>query len=259
MEFKDKIVVVTGAANGIGHGLAARFVAEGATVIASDLPGDTASAAATWIGARFVPADVGKEAEIAALVADVLAREGRIDLFCSNAGIASITDPMTDEAEWQRTLAINQMSHVWAARHVLPAMLERGEGYLLNTASAAGLLVEHFGAAYTMTKHAAVGFAEWLAVAYRARGIRVSVLCPEGVLTRMTEHAEYLRRTAIPVEQLVDVTLQAIRDERFMITTHPKTLPIAQARVADFDTYIGRMAQQREAVMTALAGGGGAS
>ena len=255
MDIAGKVVVVTGGANGIGLGLCTRFVAEGATVILSDLPGAEGPAAAAAIGARFVAADVGQEAQIAALVADVLAAEGRIDLFCSNAGIASITDPMASEAEWQRTLAINQMSHVWAARHVLPHMLERGSGYLLNTASAAGLLVEFFGAAYTMTKHAAVGFAEWLSVTYRARGIRVSVLCPEGVLTRMTEHAEYLRRTAIPVEQLVDVTLDAIRNERFMITTHPKTLPIAQARAADFDNYLSRMADQREATMAALMGG----
>lgn len=253
MILQGRVAVVTGAARGIGLGLATRFIAEGATVIASDLPGGDAAAVA--IGARFVSADIGREADIAALVADVLVQEGRIDLFCSNAGIAGITDPMTDEAEWQRTIAINQMSHVWAARHVLPHMLARGEGYLLNTASAAGLLVEHFGAAYTMTKHAAVGFAEWLAVAYRDRGIRVSVLCPEGVLTRMTEQADYLRRTAIPVETLVDRTIEAIRDERFMITTHPRTLPIAQARVADFDHYLGRMADQRAIVMAARSAG----
>ncbi|MGP3690647.1 SDR family oxidoreductase [Streptomyces sp. IBSNAI002] len=250
MDLSRKIVVVTGAASGIGLGMAARFVSEGATVIASDLAAGAGEQRAHAIGAaRFVPADVSREDDIEALVGDVLSKEGRIDLFCSNAGIGTRMDGLADEAAWSRILRVNFISQVWAARHVLPHMLERGEGYLLNTASAAGLLTELDSVGYAATKHASVGFSEWLAFTYRNRGVRVSVLCPEGVRTPMADQAPYLLHNAITVEDLAGTVVQALREERFMITTHASTLERFRQKAADYEGYIDYLAARREDVL----------
>ncbi|EYB69104.1 short-chain dehydrogenase/reductase SDR [Deinococcus phoenicis] len=254
MDFQNKVIVVTGAASGIGLALATRFVQEGATVIASDRNVEGGEAQAAQIGARFVPADVSQEEGVVNLIADVLGREGRIDLFCSNAGIAVGAGPDTENRVWDLIYRVNVLSHVWAARHLLPHYLERGEGYFLNTASAAGLLTELHSAPYAVTKHGALAFAEWLAITYADRGIKVSALCPEGVQTPMIQNAPILQQTAISTDELVDVTLQALREERFLITTHPTTLAGFQLKGQDYGTWIGKMTKLRGRAMALLEG-----
>ncbi|MEV7417113.1 SDR family oxidoreductase [Streptomyces sp. NPDC089919] len=249
MNLENKIVVVTGAASGIGLGLVARFIAEGATVIASDLATSLGRERAGALGARFVAADVSRESEIEALVKNVLADEGRIDLFCSNAGIGTRMDGLSGDDAWDRIIDINFRSQVWAARHVLPDMLERGEGYLLNTASAAGLLTELDSIGYASTKHASVGFSEWLAFTYRDRGVRVSVLCPEGVRTPMADQAPYLLHNAIGVQEVAETVVGALREERFMITTHETTLERFRSKAADYEGYIAFLAARRGQVL----------
>ena len=242
MDVNGRTVVVTGGASGIGQGLATRFAAEGARVVVSVLAARTP---AVPPGLRYVQADVSEEADIERLVADVLAHEGRIDLFCSNAGIGHEMDPMTPQGVWDKVFAVNVMSHVWAARHVLPHMLERGEGYLLNTASASGLLTELTSPGYAASKHAAVGFAEWLAFTYADQGIRTSVICPEAVRTPILDAAPYLLSNAITVEAVADTVIQALRDERFMIYTHPTTPVRFQQKAADYEAYIAELRVRR--------------
>lgn len=259
MDFNGKVIVVTGAASGIGLALLTRFVQEGATVVASDRNAELGAQKAAEIGARFVAADIGQEDGVKGLIDDVLAQEGRIDLFCSNAGIAVGEGPETPDKTWDLIHRVNVMSHVWAARHLLPHMLGRGEGHLLNTASAAGLLTELHSAPYAVTKHAALAFAEWLAVTYGDRGIRVSCLCPEGVWTPMIQNAPILQQTAISTDELVEKTLEVLRRDGFLVTTHPTTLVSFQNKAGDYDGWIGKMRRLRVKAMALIAGHGGAS
>src|ERR1039458_9827577 len=189
MELADRHVVVTGAASGIGRALAQRFAAEGArVVVVADLELQAARDVAGEFGGLAIRTDVSRVAEIEALVAQAVKANGPIDLFCSNAGIGGPAGgPEAPDAELQRTWEINVMSHVWAARALLPAMLARREGYLLNTASAAGLLTQLSALGYSMTKHASVAVAEWLAITYGDAGIKVSCLCPQAVRTPMLD------------------------------------------------------------------------
>lgn len=240
MELKDKVVVVTGAAGGIGGALVDQFRSEGATVIGSDLKVPEQTQAN-----RFLTNDISTEDGVKSLIDDVLAHEGRIDLFCSNAGIALPMDAFSPEKYWDKTLDINLKSHYWAARHVLPHMIERGSGYLLNTASAAGLLNEIDSFGYGVIKSAAIGLAEWLAFTYRDKGIRVSVLCPEGVKTQMIAHSPYLQASAITAEELAKITSEAIHAERFMITRHPHTIEAFQKKAANYQGFIDFMVQRR--------------
>ncbi|MDQ1372763.1 MAG: hypothetical protein QOJ09_101, partial [Actinomycetota bacterium] len=184
MELRDKVVIVTGGASGIGAALCRRFAAEGArAVVVADLQADAAQVVAGEIGGTAMTTNVSVEADVHALVERTVERHGPVDLFCSNAGIAIGGGVEVPDEEWQRIWDINLMAHVYAARAVLPGMLARGEGYLLNTASAAGLLTNLGAAPYAVTKHAAVALAEWLAITHGDAGIRVSVLCPQGVRT----------------------------------------------------------------------------
>src|SRR5579862_3221849 len=186
MNLKDKVAVVTGGASGIGRALCRRFAAEGARgVVVADVDAAGAEKVAHEVGGLAVRVDVSREGDLVELAARATAAYGAIDLFCSNAGIILEGGVETSDSEWQRIWGINFMAHVYAARAVLPGMLARGEGYLLQTASAAGLLTQIGSAPYAVTKHAAVAFAEWLAVTYGDRGIRVSCLCPQGVRTKM--------------------------------------------------------------------------
>ena len=190
-EAAGKVAVVTGGASGIGRALCRRFAAEGARgVVVADVDAAGAAQVAREIGGLAVRTDVSREADIVRLVERAMAAFGAIDLFCSNAGIAMEGGVETSDADWQRIWGINFMAHVYAARAVLPGMLARGRGYLLQTASAAGLLTQIGSAPYAVTKHAAVSLAEWLAVTYGDRGIRVSCLCPQGVRTNMLAEAE---------------------------------------------------------------------
>ncbi|MFC3862351.1 SDR family NAD(P)-dependent oxidoreductase [Deinococcus antarcticus] len=253
MDFNGKVIVVTGAASGIGLALATRFVKEGARVIASDRNPDGA-VRAQEIGARFIAADISHEEGVKGIIDDVLAQEGHIDLFCSNAGIAIGAGPETPDKQWDLINRINVMSHVWAARHLLPHFLSRGQGYFLNTASAAGLLTELHSAPYAVTKHAALAFAEWLAVTYGDRGIKVSALCPEGVWTPMIENAPILQQTAISTDELVEKTLEVLRRESFLVVTHATTLPSFQNKAGNYDEWLSKLRHLRRKAMALLEG-----
>ncbi|GGR08829.1 SDR family NAD(P)-dependent oxidoreductase [Deinococcus ruber] len=249
---KGKVVVVTGTASGIGLALATRFVREGARVVGSDLNAEVGAQKAAELGIRFVACNVAQEESLKALIDDVQAQEGDIDLFCSNAGIAIGAGPETLDKHWELIQNVNVMSHVWAARHLLPRMLERGEGYLLNTASAAGLLTELHSAPYAVTKHAALAFAEWLAVTYGDRGIGVSCLCPEGVWTPMIENAPILQLTAVSTDLLADRVMEALHAGKFLITTHATTLAGFQQKANDYDVWISKMKHLRTKAMALL-------
>lgn len=246
MKLEGKHVVVTGGANGIGRALCRRFKAEGARhVVVADLDGAGAQAVAREIGGRSEALDVSDPAAIRALVDASIANEGPIDLFCSNAGIAIPGGEEVDDAAWDRIWQINTMAHVYAARAVLPSMLERGEGYLLNTASAAGLLSQIGSAPYSVTKHAAVGFAEWLSITYGDRGIKVSILCPQAVRTAMTAGAEGGGVAGVDgmlePEALAESVITGLADEKFLILPHPVVLEYMQRKAGDYDRWLGGM------------------
>jgi NAD(P)-dependent dehydrogenase (short-subunit alcohol dehydrogenase family) len=257
MEIKDKVVVVTGGASGIGKALAQRFAHEGARgVVVADLDGEGAETVAAGIGGLGLKVDVSAEAEVQQLVRTATERFGRVDVFCSNAGIIARADEDASNAQWQRHWDVNVMAHVYAARAVLPQMLERGEGYLVQTASAAGLLSQVNAAPYSVTKHAAVGFAEWLSIAYGARGIRVACLCPQGVLTPMltgadgTQRAQsFLGEGAVSPESVADEVVRAMREERFLVLPHPEVLTFMQRKTADYDRWLSGMRRLRAKVM----------
>jgi NAD(P)-dependent dehydrogenase (short-subunit alcohol dehydrogenase family) len=229
MELADKHVVVTGAGSGIGRACATRFAAEGARVVIADLDRDRVDAVASEIGATAVGTDVSHEPEIQALVAAAKQSGGAIDLFFSNAGVPGPPGgPEAPDAELQLTWEVNVMAHVWAARALLPDMVARGEGYLLSTASAAGLLTQVSALGYSITKHAAVALAEWLSITYGDAGIKVSCLCPQAVRTPMLElaledpigAAPLLAGGLIEPEDVAEAVVAGIRDERFLILPH---------------------------------------
>lgn len=248
MNTQDKVIVVTGAASGIGKALCERFAAEGAkAIVVSDIDEAGIKAVCENISAQTktlgVVTDVSNEADVQALVAKTLDAFGAIDLFCSNAGIFTAGGEEVSNAAWQRIWDINVMSHVYASRAVLPAMLERGEGYLLNTASAAGLLNQVGSAPYGVTKHAAVGFAEWLSITYGDRGIKVSVLCPQAVRTKMTAGGTGAAGVdgMLEPEQLAQTVVDTLAAERFLVLPHPEVLTYMQRKAADYDRWLGGM------------------
>ncbi len=242
MELADRHIVITGAGSGIGRALARRIAAErpraivvadldaaAADAVAGELGGAGGDGGVGGVGAVAVRVDVSREAEIRALVAGAEERNGPIDLFCSNAGVPGPGGgPEAPDTEWQRTWEVNVMAHVWAARALLPGMLARREGYLLSTASAAGLLTQASALAYTATKHAAVAVAEWLAITYGDAGIKVSCLCPQGVRTPMLDaaledpigSAPLLAEGLLEPEDVAEVVIEGIRAERFLILPH---------------------------------------
>ncbi|BCL12619.1 SDR family oxidoreductase [Micromonospora sagamiensis] len=254
MRLTDRIVVVTGGAGGIGAALGRRFAAEGATaVVLADLDADRVRAVADGIGPAVHPVavDAADAEQVTALVADVERRYGRIDLFCANAGVATGQGLDAPDADWERAWRVNVLAHVYAARAVLPGMLARGEGHLLHTCSAAGVLTAVGDAPYTATKHAALGFAEWLSITYRDRGIRVSALCPQGVDTPMLADglaAGHLGARVIAAsgavltpDQVADVTVAGLAEERFLILPHPEVADYARRRAEDPDGWQGAL------------------
>jgi len=243
MNVKDKVAVVTGGAQGIGLALCTRFAAEGAHVVLSDLRQDACERSATPIGAFPVAADVGREEDIEHLVAATIDRFGRIDLFVSNAGIAIDGGIETPTDKWEKIIAINLMAEVWAAKYAVPHMVDQGGGYMLNVASAAGLLVIPDTVSYTVTKHAAIGFTEWLSTMYADKGIGVSVLTPAAVLTPILAGKEDTPegQDAITTEQLADIVMQGLAEERFLINTHPWVLEKFAVKARDYEEYIGMM------------------
>lgn len=247
MRIAEKVVVVTGGANGIGFALSRKFVEEGAkAVVVADLQGDEASVAAKSIGAMAVQTDVGSESGVKKLVEQTIERFGRIDLFCSNAGVGKHGGEAASDEDWESSWRVNVMAHVYAARAVLPSMLARGVGYLLQTVSAAGMLAQIGSAPYSVTKHAALAFAEWLSITYGDRGIKVSALCPMGVRTNMLRRAEFgggafLLDSALEPQQVADFTVKALAEEKFLILPHPEVADFFQRRAADHDRWLRGM------------------
>ena len=248
MQIKNKVVIVTGGANGIGRALSRRFAAEYArAVVVADLDGHVAAQIAHEIGGVPFCVDVAKEADIIRLVKFAEEKYGAIDLFCSNAGIMVKGGVEVPDADWQRIWEVNVQAHVLAARAVLPGMIARGSGYLLQTASAAGLLTQIGSAPYAVTKHAAVGLAEWLAITHYDQGIRVSVLCPQGVRTNMLEGASksgvgaLLRDTAIEPEQVADAVVKGIAEEKFLILPHPEVAEYVLRKATGYERWLRGM------------------
>ena len=252
MQLQDKLVVVTGGGGGIGGAMARRFAAEGARkVVVADISGDAAAAVADEIDGIAVQADLATEAGCVEVVR-VAEEQGPIDLLCLNAGIAVGGGVEAPDDDWYRTWNINVMSHVWTARAALPAMLARGEGYLLATASAAGLLTNIGAAPYSVTKHAAVGLAEWLAITHGDEGLKVSCLCPQGVRTKMlfpddedvaqASGASSVRvQGIIEPEDVAEAVVQGLADERFLILPHPEVHDYWRRKVDDYDRWLAGM------------------
>lgn len=244
MELNEKTVVITGAAGGIGKGLAERFARDGATVVCSDIDFEAAQELATYIGGHACPCDVSNETQIKALIDHVEAEIAPIDLFCANAGILTLGGLDVSDEDWNRIWDINVMSHVWAARHLVPKMLERGQGYMLITASAAGLLNQPGAAPYGVTKHAAVGFAEWLSLTYGHKGLRVSALCPQAVRSEMTRGHETSVASIdgmLEPGDVADACVEAIRAEQFLVLPHPQVLDYMRHKTADYDRWLAGM------------------
>ena len=247
MKLQDKVAVVTGGASGIGRAMCRRFAAEGAAlVIVADANGEGAAAVADEFGGLAVHVDVSVEADIQRLAEAAMARHGRIDLFCSNAGISIHGSETTSDEDWQRIWDINVRAHIFASRAVLPAMIERGEGYLLHTASAAGLLTQIDSAPYAVTKHAAVAFAEWLSVTYGEAGIKVSCLCPQGVMTNMLSGgrdgiSKFLVDGAISAEDCAEAVIRGLEAEKFLILPHPAVGEYLRRKTSDYDRWLRGM------------------
>lgn len=257
MNLKDRVVVVTGGANGIGRALCERFAADGArAVVVADVEIEKAEAVADGVSGIAIKTDVSSEADIKNLVTQTLEKFGQIDLFCSNAGIAGIYGGAeVSNEDWQRIWEINVMAHILAARYVIPPMLERGEGYLLHTASAAGLLTQINAAPYSVTKHAAVSFAEWLSIQYGDRGIKVSCLCPQGVRTRMLLGEDgmgdnFLVAGSLSPEEVAEIVAKAIEEEHFLILPHPEVAEYFRRKAADYDRWIRGMRRLKTTLET---------
>jgi NAD(P)-dependent dehydrogenase (short-subunit alcohol dehydrogenase family) len=248
MELAGKVVIVTGAGSGIGRALAERFAGEDArTVVVADLHGDAAAAVAGGLGDVGVAmeVDVADEQAVARMVHETEDRFGPIDLLVSNAGIFRFGDPSTPDGDWNLMWQVHVMAHVYAARYALPSMLARGEGYFLNTASAAGLLTQIGSAPYSVTKHGAVGFAEWLSITYGDRGIKVSVLCPQAVHTAMTDALGGGGVAAvdgmIEPEDVAAAAIEGLHDERFLILPHTEVREYMHRKVSDYDRWLAGM------------------
>jgi NAD(P)-dependent dehydrogenase (short-subunit alcohol dehydrogenase family) len=257
MDLEGRHVVVTGAARGIGAALARRFHADGANVVVADVlsPEETVAGLERSLG---IVADISTEAGNVALIERAEAAFGPVDLFFANAGIGGGTTLDTPEADWDRAFAINVHAHRWAAKHLVPGWLARGEGYFCSTASAAGVLAQIGSAPYTMTKRAAVAFAEWLAITYGDAGIRVSCLCPQGVNTEMLRASTDLgggtnvvlaAAAVLEPEVVADVVAQAIREERFLILPHPEVHDYMVRKAQDPDRWLSGMRRLQARVL----------
>ncbi|MGI8921734.1 MAG: SDR family oxidoreductase [Solirubrobacteraceae bacterium] len=257
MELADKVVVVTGAASGIGRAMAQRFAAEGARgVVVSDSNEEGAQQVASGIGSSAIAlaCDVGKDAELVTLIDEAEDALGPIDLFCANAGVGHGTGLDTPDADWDLAFDVNIRAHVYAARRLVPGWLERGEGYFLSTASAAGLLTQIGSAPYAVTKHAAVAFAEWLSITYGDRGLRVSCLCPMGVNTAMLNAgldaagSEGLGTRVVAAagevlepEDVASVVVDALREARFLVLPHPEVGEFFRRKGSDYERWLAGM------------------
>lgn len=252
MNVAGKVVVVTGGASGIGRALARRLATERSrTVVVADLDEAGARNVAEDIGEAGVPAgvDVADEQQLVALIDDTEARHGPIDLFCSNAGIFGRDGLEAPQASWDRALAVNFMSHVYAARHLVPRMIGRGGGYLLHTASAAGLLSQIGSVTYTVTKHAVVALAEWISITHGDDGIGVSVLCPQAVRTPMLTGGEGSVASVdgvIEPDEVAGAVIEALAEERFLVLPHPEVAEYVRRKGIDRERWIAGMRRLQE-------------
>jgi NAD(P)-dependent dehydrogenase (short-subunit alcohol dehydrogenase family) len=257
LEVEGRVVVITGGARGIGRAMARRFAAAKVkAVVVADLDVAGAEAVASSIGATAARCDVSIEDDVRRLVEDVERKHGRIDIFCSNAGIAVGGGPEAEDAGWQRIWDVNVMAHVFVARHLVPRMLERKEGYIVGTVSAAGLLNHAFAAPYGVTKAAALSLFEWLAIAHGEDGIRVSCLCPQGVKTDMLAAErrlglEFLTAGALEPEEVAEAVVAGIRDERFLILPHPEVAEYFRRKATDYDRWLKGMRRLRAGILAA--------
>ncbi len=244
-------VVVTGGGSGIGAALARRFAAEGARVVVNDIDADAAAAVAASCGAVPAPGDAAGEEGVAALIGAARAELGEIDLYCANAGIVRGGGPETAEPDWDASWQVNVMAHVRAARLLLGPWLERGHGHLICTVSAAGLLTMPGTAPYSVTKHAALAFAEWLAVTHAHRGLTVQAICPLGVRTAMLNGSDPLAEKllgddAIPPEKVADAVIEGIADGRFLILPHPEVAGMYAGRAGETDRWLRGMSKLQQ-------------
>ncbi|MEU1626573.1 SDR family oxidoreductase [Streptomyces sp. NPDC020096] len=244
---QDTRIVVTGAGRGIGAALARRFAAEGARVVVNDLDADAAKSVAEEIGGVAAPGDAASERGVTELIRQArTALDGPIDIYCANAGVPTGGGPEASEADWAQAWDVNVMAHVRAARALLPEWLDRGSGRFVATVSAAGLLTMIGAAPYSVTKHGALAFAEWLSLTYRHRGIGVHAVCPQGVRTDMLDSTGaagqlVLTPTAIEPERVADAVLAGIAEERFLILPHPEVAEYYANRATNPDRWLGGM------------------
>lgn len=249
MELADRVVVVTGGGSGIGEAMCRRFAAGGGRVAVVDLDGGSARRVGEEIGGLWFRADVASEPETQGVVTEVEDRLGPVDLYCANAGIGMEGGVETSDEEWRRIWEVNFMSHVYAARAVLPGMLARGEGYLLHTASAAGLLTNLGAAAYSVTKHAVVALAEWLAITYADQGLKVSALCPQFVFTGLLDDLlprgmmTMARQVGLSPEQVAESVVEGLREESFLILPHPEVSDYFSYKASDYDRWLAGMSR----------------
>jgi NAD(P)-dependent dehydrogenase (short-subunit alcohol dehydrogenase family) len=246
VKLADKCIVVTGAASGIGAALARRFAAENPRgIVVSDRDEAGLGKVAAEIGAYAVPCDVTKEDQVRALIDAAEDRFGPVDLFCSNAGVIALGGAEASDADWRLSLDVNVMAHVYAARALVPAMIERGGGYLLQTASAAGLLTQLGSAPYSVTKHAAFAFAEWLAISHGDQGLKVSVLAPQAVRTAMTAGVVDGGVAGVDgmlePEAVAEAVVAGIDAESFLILPHPEVLEYFRRKASDYERWINGM------------------
>ncbi|WP_437192774.1 SDR family oxidoreductase [Planctomicrobium sp. SH527] len=251
MDVRDCVAIVTGGANGIGKAICRSFVEAGARhVIVADIDEQSAGQLAEEIKGSSLSCDVSNEADIQRLVQFADEKFGGVDIFVSNAGITCKGGVEVPDSEWQRLWNVNVMAHVYASRAVLPQMLERGRGYLVHVASAAGLLTEIGSAPYSVTKHATVSFAEWLSVHYQKQGIRVSCVCPAGVATDFLDLSDpvhqFLNVTAVTPEQVATALLDAMKMEQFLVLPHPDVGEYFAFKTQDYDRWLKQFARINE-------------
>lgn len=259
MHFAGKTAIITGAAQGIGKALAIRFLQNGAKIMIADRSVARLSKTAQELDVSYFECDVRKESDVEALVKETNQQLGSVDVFCSNAGLAYGEEGNSTSAsndQWQTSFDVHVMAQVYAARHTLPFMIKRGEGHIINMASAAGLLSQIGDAAYSATKHASIGFSESLAITHGTDGIKVSVICPEYIATELTgykdndEHS--LSDGTISVSKAADIIMEGIINEQFMITTHEGTLPSFKRKSDNYEHWISGMQKLRGKIINAV-------
>jgi len=250
MKIQGKNIVITGGASGIGRGLVQRFKQEGAAnILIADINAEELNQFAEEIGATACVCDVSKEDDVKNLIDTAKAQFGHIDLYCGNAGIIYKGGFETPNEQWEKIWAVNVMAHVYAARHALPDMVKRGDGYFLITASAAGLLSQVGSATYSVTKHAALALAEWLLITHGAEGIKVSALCPQAVESKMTANSNggvAGQDGMLKPDAVADTVIQALDEERFMVLPHAEVEKYFRNKASDYQRWIKGMQRLQE-------------